>query len=76
MPGWVFNSRGDVDRQIDSLQRFPLAHPKVLKDIRRAILRSFPYGIFYFVEDHRIVVAAVIHLKRDILAILLRRSGA
>ena len=76
VPDWAFNPRTIADQQIDALQRFPLVHPKVLQSVRRAILRSFPYGFFYFVEHDRLVVVAVIHLKLDILAILLRRSGA
>jgi plasmid stabilization system protein ParE len=53
---------------------FPLAHPVFLKEIRRTILRRFPYGVYYIVEDDRIVVLAVLHLKRDTLTLLLRRS--
>ena len=60
---------------IDSLLRFPLAHPIVLKEMRRTILRRFPYGIYYLVEEKRIVVLAVLHLKRDTLSLLLRRTG-
>jgi plasmid stabilization system protein ParE len=64
----------DAADKIDSLLRFPLAHPAVLKDIRRVILRRFPYGVYYLVEGERIVVLAVLHLRRDTLALLLRRS--
>jgi hypothetical protein len=46
----------------------------VLKCIRRAILGRFPYGLYYLIEDQRIVVLAVLHLKRNTLALLLRRS--
>jgi plasmid stabilization system protein ParE len=64
----------DADRQIAWLLRFPLAHPVVLNGIRRAILRRFPYGIYYLVEGETIIVLAVLHLRRDTLTLLLRRT--
>jgi toxin ParE1/3/4 len=34
------------------------------KDIRRALLRRFPYGIFYLVEPEQIVILACFHARR------------
>lgn len=33
-------------------------------DIRRRILRQFPYSIFYIVEDDNVVIIAIAHHKR------------
>lgn len=35
------------------------------KNIRIALTARFPYGIFYFIEENRIVVIAVFHLSRN-----------
>jgi toxin ParE1/3/4 len=54
-----------VDAQLRSLQRNPIQYPVVHREVRRCLVRRFPYGIFYMVEDKRIVVLAVFHAKRD-----------
>ena len=45
--------------------RNPKLYQKVYKNIRRALPRRFPYGIFYIIEDDKIIVLAVLHAKRD-----------
>ena len=41
---------------------FPVAH----REIRRARITRFPYGVFYrLIEDEAFLVLAVIHLSRD-----------
>lgn len=54
-----------VDAQLKSLQRSPLQNPVVHQEVRRCLIRRFPYSIFYIVEDERVVVLAVFHAKRD-----------
>jgi toxin ParE1/3/4 len=61
-----------VDACLTSLQRYPLAFPRIHKQIRRAFIRRFPYGLFYFVDRQRIVVLACFHFKRDPRQILTR----
>lgn len=55
----------NVDAALRSLQRNPSQYPLVHREIRRCLVRRFPYGILYVVEDKRIVVLAVFHAKRD-----------
>src|SRR5262245_50454179 len=43
----------------------PKAHQVIYKDIRRALPRRFPYGIFYRVLVDRVEVIAVQHCRRD-----------
>lgn len=54
-----------VDAAFSSIQRSPQQHPLIVKNIHRALLRRFPYGIFFLVEETRIVVIAVFHAKRN-----------
>jgi plasmid stabilization system protein ParE len=42
-------------------------------DIRRANLPSFPYGVFYIVEESKVVVLGVLHGARDTEAELQQR---
>jgi plasmid stabilization system protein ParE len=43
----------------------PLRYPVVYEDVRRALVRRYPYAIFYVVEPARVVVMAVLHQRRD-----------
>lgn len=48
-----------------AIERNPQAHPIVHKQVRRALLRRFPYGIFYLVQENTIPVLACFHGRRD-----------
>ena len=43
----------------------PLQFPHIESDVRRAMLRRFPYGVYFLVETDRVLVIAVLHLHRD-----------
>jgi plasmid stabilization system protein ParE len=55
----------EIDACISSIQRHPHPYPVKHKAIRRALIRRFPYGIFYLIEENAIVIFAVFHAKRD-----------
>ncbi len=48
-----------------SILRNPLQYPEVHQPVRRVLIRRFPYGVFFLVEDLRIIVFAVFHASRD-----------
>src|SRR3954452_16931031 len=54
-----------LDERFAAIEREPIAHPVVYKQVRRALLRRFPYSLFYFVEEQTIVVVACFHASRD-----------
>lgn len=54
-----------VDEVISKIQRNPLIHKVIESGIRRSITRRFPYGVFYVVENERIIVLAVLHARQD-----------
>jgi len=54
-----------VEEAFDRIQRMPLVPRIVFKDLRRVLLRRFPYAVFYRSGEHRIVVVAVYHTSRD-----------
>jgi plasmid stabilization system protein ParE len=43
----------------------PLKYQHLRSGIRRALVRRFPYGVYFAVEDDVIVVLCVLHANRD-----------
>ena len=43
----------------------PLAYQDLRSGIRRALLRRFPYAVYFAVEGTVIIVLAVLHVSRD-----------
>src|SRR5262245_23001783 len=54
-----------LEQCLISLQENPLAFAVVHRDIRRALLRRFPYCVFYITSEKDIVVLACLHGHRD-----------
>lgn len=54
----------EVERTIVAIASHPQAAPKVTKDIRRRLLKRFPFGILYVSGSTEIVILAVMHLRR------------
>ena len=54
----------EVERCIGAIIKNPSAGKKVRGQVRRRILRTFPYGILYTVKDDGIRILAVMNLKR------------
>jgi plasmid stabilization system protein ParE len=54
-----------VDRALANIAEHPSTYPVVHQDVRRALLRRFPYSVFFVVEPERAVVLAVHHQRRD-----------
>ena len=54
-----------LDSCFTSIQQNPKMYSIVYRNIRRAHLRRFPYGVFYFLDKETIVVLAVFHASRN-----------
>jgi len=54
-----------VDAVFDAIQRTPQQYPRVHSVVRRALIRRFPYEVFFLEDDERIVVLSVFHAKRN-----------
>ena len=54
-----------VEITILRLQENPQQFPMVFQDVHRALLRKYPYGLFFRVEISEIVVIACFHGSRD-----------
>ena len=55
----------EVDTALGRIEANPEDYEVVHREIRQAILRRFPYGVFYRIRAAKISVFAVVHLKRD-----------
>jgi plasmid stabilization system protein ParE len=54
-----------VDAVVETLMEHPLQFPVVYRGRRRVGVRRFPYGIFFEVQEHQIVVIACFHDRRN-----------
>ncbi len=64
-PGLADRFLKDVDRSFVRLRERPLQFPVVAGDVRRALLNTFPYAIYFRVSDEVVIVLAVLHLRRN-----------
>lgn len=55
----------EIVKALARITNQPRAYPRVHKEVRRILLRRFPFGIFYLDEDNRLVVIAVMHASRS-----------
>ena len=53
-----------VDVALGLVEREPHAFPVIYRNARRALLRRFPYAVFYLIRDDVIEVIACMHFKR------------
>jgi plasmid stabilization system protein ParE len=65
VPGLGSAFLDSFDAVLPTISLFPESRPVVFMDYRRALLRRFPFGVFYVIEPETIIVAAVFHLARD-----------
>jgi plasmid stabilization system protein ParE len=51
----------DLERTEAHLRAQPALYQQVEGDIRRAVLRRFPYSLFYLIEREQVIVLACMH---------------
>lgn len=54
-----------VRNSLEAIAKNPRLYPAIHRDARRALLRRFPYGIYYRIYPDSIVVVACMHGRRD-----------
>ncbi|NEP83200.1 MAG: type II toxin-antitoxin system RelE/ParE family toxin [Okeania sp. SIO3C4] len=54
-----------VENTIFKIVESPTHWPVIDEDIRRCLMRKFPYGILYTIEDNLILILAVMHCSRE-----------
>ena len=64
-PGLGMEFLRAVDVTFAIIARTPQLFPQLQKNVRRARLRRFPYGVFFVARPDLISVLAVMHAHRD-----------
>jgi plasmid stabilization system protein ParE len=64
LPGLGTEWLSEVDSAIQRIIRWPLLGKEIVADIRRCLIKRFPYGILYGLEKDTIVIVAIAHLHR------------
>jgi plasmid stabilization system protein ParE len=54
-----------VEACAEAIIRTPEMHPTVHENYRRALVRRFPYALFYEYEENTVTVYSVFHTSRD-----------
>lgn len=54
----------EVHRAVEHIEDFPDAWQELAQGIRRCRLKRFPYGLVYQAQEERILILAVMHLRR------------
>jgi toxin ParE1/3/4 len=54
-----------VDACLSDIARTPQRFPVVHRNLRRALLRRFPFGVFFISDDDVVRVVACLHVRRN-----------
>lgn len=63
--GLGYEFAAEVKNTFSRIASFPNAWPHFSRRTRRCITDRFPYGVLYQVRQDVILIAAIMHLKRD-----------
>jgi len=54
-----------VDEAIHAAAQLSMRFPDVHRGVRRVLVKRFPYGVYFRVEQEQLIVFAIMHLHRD-----------
>lgn len=64
-PGLGRRFRLEVDRLVERVGASPRQFPVVYKTVRRALFRTFPYALYFVMEDDALTVISCFHGSRN-----------
>jgi len=64
-PGLGMEFLDELRATYERVQDGPFRYQDLRAGIRRALLRRFPYAVYFAVEQHLVVVVAVLRASRD-----------
>jgi plasmid stabilization system protein ParE len=62
---WYEERAPGVEAAVLTIQRHPQLHPVAVDDFRHALIRRFPFEIFYESAREAIVIYSVFHCSQD-----------
>ncbi|MDY6782876.1 MAG: type II toxin-antitoxin system RelE/ParE family toxin [Cyanobacteriota bacterium] len=54
-----------VEEGLGRIGQVPESYAIVYRDVRRAVIRRFPYAIYYRIVSSRVIITAIFHGRRD-----------
>lgn len=66
---------GCLDACMEAIRRSPKMHPTAFSKFRRALLRRFPYAVFYEYDSDVVTVFGVFHTSRHPIRWMKRVAG-
>lgn len=54
-----------LEAKLNEIQRNPNQFTSAYKNVKRAFLKRFPYGVFFIIEGNTIYILAIIHSSRS-----------
>jgi toxin ParE1/3/4 len=64
-PGLSLEFRSALDLTFSAIGSNPALYAPIYRELRRALLRRFPYAVFYVERTDELIVAAVLHTSRS-----------
>jgi plasmid stabilization system protein ParE len=64
-PGLGVRFEEEIERVVAEIAVHPKRYPVVVRDIREAPVRRFPYCVYYRVRRGRLIVLSVFHTSRN-----------
>lgn len=64
-PGLSLQFLRAVEARFAGIERHPELYPIVYRGVRRALVRRFPYSVYYRIDLDSITVLACVHARRD-----------
>ncbi|MFM2429512.1 MAG: hypothetical protein RLZZ511_725 [Cyanobacteriota bacterium] len=61
-----------IHQQVNLICQVPEAYRVIYRDVRRVLVKRFPYAIYYRIISSRIIIIAVIHTRKNQNKIRLR----
>lgn len=54
----------EIEHYVNRISANPNQFARIRGNVRRAVLRRFPYSIYFLPEAHKVVILAIFHAKR------------
>jgi plasmid stabilization system protein ParE len=54
-----------VDASIQTICRTPELYPQIHNEYRRALVRRFPYAVFYEYAEGKVIIYSIFHTSRN-----------
>lgn len=55
----------EIDSKLKEIEEYPDLYIEIMRNVRRALCKRFPYSIYYISKNTDIVVIAVLHQRRS-----------